>query len=481
MIQKKGKATLMIWFFCVLLCGVTITSSTTVQSIEDNTRVPIDSLSDSDVIIIPDDYPTIQEGIDNANPGDTIFVKSGIYTENIVIDKERLYVKGENKYDTVIDMQNSSSDAVMIKADGVTLQGFTIAHARNKDAVIWNQSGIVIFTSNVTVKDTIISQNRLGILSYTTAWNLTICDNMFLYDGFFPGCYLLNIDGQYQGTDTIPLESISLHVWNNTINGKPLYYIENMHDTIIEEDVGQVVLINCTNITIRNVVFSKNDFSVLLYYCKNCVVENITILDSDGELILFFSENTTIQNSRITNSYLGICFDLGAKNNTARYNEIVDNLQAISVLTSCSGNRIYGNRIHHNNYGLMITSYTENAPAHDNDVYENEFISNRFGIILFTAFQNLLCYTYNNTISNNTFRRNTIGIELRSSEGNVMKGNVFQKNVISALFFDCTQNYWNGNYWNHPRVFPKPILGFLKVTTIPRLTLNFDRHPAGFR
>ena len=38
-------------------------------------------------IVVPDDYSTIQDAINNANEGNTIFVKEGVYFEHIKIDK----------------------------------------------------------------------------------------------------------------------------------------------------------------------------------------------------------------------------------------------------------------------------------------------------------------------------------------------------------------------------------------------------------
>ena len=128
----------------------------------------------------PNNYSSIQAAINDADDGYTVFVYnySSPYYEHIIIDKS-INVVGANKFNTVIDIENHADDAVVITADNVVFQGFTVTNARNKDEIFWDQSGIEIYSSNVTIKDNIISDNRLGLLSYTTAFNLTICDKVY--------------------------------------------------------------------------------------------------------------------------------------------------------------------------------------------------------------------------------------------------------------------------------------------------------------
>ena len=418
----------------------------------------------------PNNYSSIQDAIDNASDGDAVFVYDGIYCENVVVNKVGLFLQGEDKFNTIIDIERTADDAVVISAEGVTFQGFTVTNARNKDEVIWDQSGIEIYSSNVTVKESIISNNRLGLMTYTSAHNLTICDNLFFYDGFFPGNYLLSND--------IPQESLFLNVSNNTVNDKPLYYFQNIHDDVIDSGAGQVILVNCTNVTIKNMYLTYTDFSIMLYYCSNCVIENSIVEDTDGEVILFYSENNTIQNITAINSMHGICLDIGSKNNTVRYNEVYGNYVGISVITSCSGNRIYGNKIHDNNWGVKITSYSKNSPSHDNIVYENEVYENTIGIKIAATFGDPSYSTYNNTIMSNNFLKNSIGIQLYLSERNAIKNNNFERNSVSAAFLDCSYNTWQNNYWNRPRILPKIILGYETIDGIPIPWVNVDRHPA---
>jgi parallel beta helix pectate lyase-like protein len=55
----------------------------------------------SPALVVPTDYPTIQAAIDAADPGDTIRVRAGTYTEQIVITKD-LQIRGAGMDATVI-------------------------------------------------------------------------------------------------------------------------------------------------------------------------------------------------------------------------------------------------------------------------------------------------------------------------------------------------------------------------------------------
>ena len=40
------------------------------------------------VINVPDDYPTVQEAINQASQGDSVIISNGVYFENLILNKE---------------------------------------------------------------------------------------------------------------------------------------------------------------------------------------------------------------------------------------------------------------------------------------------------------------------------------------------------------------------------------------------------------
>jgi nitrous oxidase accessory protein len=72
-------------------------------------------------IIVPDDYLTMQEAINNALEGDTVYVKKGTYVENPVVNKTVSLV-GEDRDTTVIDV----TAGLKVERENVTITGLTI-------------------------------------------------------------------------------------------------------------------------------------------------------------------------------------------------------------------------------------------------------------------------------------------------------------------------------------------------------------------
>jgi parallel beta-helix repeat protein len=78
-------------------------------------------------IIVPDNYPTIQEAINKANPGDTIYVRTGNYSERVIVNK-RVTLIGEDRSTTIIDGGNIGT-VVSVTANNVSISRFTVRNS----------------------------------------------------------------------------------------------------------------------------------------------------------------------------------------------------------------------------------------------------------------------------------------------------------------------------------------------------------------
>ena len=151
-----------------------------------------------------DSVISIQYEIDAASPGDTIFIPSGTYNENIVIDKS-LNLVGEDKATTIIQGKDKGV-VVLIKSDDVNISGFTITGSTSllkysvgckifsDDVTIFNCEifsnliGVYLLKNNVNIliKNCLISDNLMGVLarSYKKSLDNYIVDNDFVGNNF---------------------------------------------------------------------------------------------------------------------------------------------------------------------------------------------------------------------------------------------------------------------------------------------------------
>ena len=418
-------------------------------------------------IIIPDNYSTIQEGLNNAKPGYKILVKSGIYKENLSIKTKDIILQGQNTYNTILDGCNSGEDGILIDAENVTVQGFTITKFRAIGKLFWDQAGIKVYKPNATIKNNRLVENRWGIEIYVLAYNSTIINNELIGDGISLGNYF-----NHPYYPNLTLKDFLHTINGNTVNDLPLYYYIDRNDFTVPIDVGQLILVNCTNVTVENLYMTKNDFSMIFAYCNNCTIQNNNVSDTEGEILFYCCENNTIQNNTITNTFKAICLEFKSKNNIVRYNDCSKNVCGISVFLSANNNKVYENVANNNEqFGIEIIS-CHGGKQWNNTLSKNQVKNNYVGVFLS---ENCI----NNTIQNNSIKRNRIGIYLsKSSNDNCFKYNNIQGNLISAIFFGCTKNCWYKNYWNRPRLLPKAVKGIRNIGKLPIPWVNFDFKPS---
>ena len=78
---------------------------------------------------VPKQYPTIQNAVDAANPGDLVLVEKGIYREQVTVTTPYLIIRGVSRNDVILDGEFVRANGIMVMgADGVAIENMT---ARN--------------------------------------------------------------------------------------------------------------------------------------------------------------------------------------------------------------------------------------------------------------------------------------------------------------------------------------------------------------
>ena len=113
-------------------------------------------------------YTRIQDAIDNASDGDTVFVfdDSSPYKEHLQIGKSIVLV-GEEKHSTIIEFYDSM--VIHIMASKVTVSNFTIQHSNKTGISVYAEDNTLI--TDIVIADNIIN-NTHGVQVYKATVNI---------------------------------------------------------------------------------------------------------------------------------------------------------------------------------------------------------------------------------------------------------------------------------------------------------------------
>jgi len=172
-------------------------------------------------------------------------------------------------------------------------------------------------------------------------------------------------------------------VEENTVNSKPLVYLEDVSDYKVE-DAGQVILVNCDNITIENLDLSNTSGGIALWKIENSKISNNTVCNNskDGIRLDDSRNNNTITGNNVcNNSRDGIRLDDSSNNNTITGNNVCSNNWSGISLSSSRNNKIYFNNFINNSDNVDSYKSTNiwNSPLEITYTYDGNAYTSYIG------------------------------------------------------------------------------------------------------
>ena len=282
----------------------------------------------------------IQQAVNLASEGDVVLVLTGLFHENVVVDKSLILtavpgaspiIDGDTDGDTVPD-----GDTVTIAADQVVIDGFEIRNGYDGIAGETSQSAI---TNNVIHDNLNIPGSAgVGILLWGGSNKNAIQGNE-IFNNDRQGIFL-GFSGGYKCDDIISNDNLISH---NTIYDNGLYREANGPD---ESEYGIQLLNADGSIIEHNEIFGHNDWDF---------GHGIYLVASDG--------NGIFDNDIHDNNY-GVSVDLGSADNYLAGNIIHDHavngltiLDEGSVSTLANFNQFCRNA----EYGVQNAGFTKCA------------------------------------------------------------------------------------------------------------------------
>ena len=275
----------------------------------------------SKTIIVPDNYPTIQAAIDNASAGDTVFVRSGTYNQNISIGKS-INLIGQNFQTTKLIMPQfyvfhngpaiapPSTYVININADEVNISNFTVENPNyggtginsngngnqiNSIHFDSQEIGIIISGSNQYISNNLIANTTTAIQS-SGSYN-EIMDNTI--SSFSGQIFLSGSNNLFAGNQI-------------TAKAYALFYLKDAYSTII-----------CNNTLNRANLEMQNSNSNIIY-------------------------NNTLNGGGLgVGYYLGVGYDKSPASSNLIARNIIENTRTDGgiIVFSGSNNEFYGNKL----------------------------------------------------------------------------------------------------------------------------------------
>ncbi len=395
----------------ILIIGIIVmlfVSNFSFLTIADESNLPNTIYVDDDNTLGPWDgnidhpYHSVQQAIDNASSGDTIFVFNGIYNDLVnpgflsgcvaFVDKP-LKIIGQNKNKTILD--SKGYDNIVIASPDISIQNFTLFNGTNENNFIGNaisKDSLIndMKYENILIDNCIICSNNAGIqfdYGHNHFSNITITQcyfhnnsqegieifgdcGRFLNDLIISNCIFERNGGASWGDGggflIIPSTAKNIRINNCTMRNNLVYgfivWIDNYNSTYskeiylfedVENKMRREISLSLPELLDKKTVrYLQNDIICLM---DKVIIEN-NIFSSNaffGLICVDYCSKILVRNNIISNNYCS-------------YDRTLDtNLYIISKGITVKQNQITGSK-----YGICVQGSSNKIM--ENNFYDNE-------------------------------------------------------------------------------------------------------------
>jgi len=289
-----------------------------------------------------------------------------------------------------------NSNLVSSNYFGINL-GASDNNALNDNTVLNNTYGIALHgdSGNNILNNNTSSNNGTGIYLFDSAYSILTNNKMFdnqrnfFLDGTFDSYFDNSIDT------------------SNTVDGKPIYYIKNAADKVYDSstNTGVFYCIFCNNVTIRDLILTKNGWGVFFWKTQNSKIENVNASENYVGIHLNFSNNNILNNNIAnSNKHSGVILRRSNNNTLLANTTNLNTHNGIWFNHFCDGNILNDNNINSNFHGIDLH-------LSDNNTFNGNTITNNL--------RGIWLYGFNNKIYHNNFIDNSTQVYIYTSTGNL--------------------------------------------------------------
>jgi parallel beta-helix repeat protein len=412
----------------------------------------------------PGNYTHIQDAIDNASDGDTVFVynDSSPYYENLVVDKS-INLMGEDRDTTIIDGRTEDADIVHVAVSQVKIKGFTIQHSTylNYGIYIVDSHSNVISNCNL-LHHPMDSMAPIGLMrsSNNSILNCNISDSV-------GGIEISKSNGNTISNCNLSVRNMGISLWgssNNTISncaldGERINIFESSNNIFSNchifnrpaEAPDGIQISYSTNNTFRGNILEHCGiiFNCHFPYQFNQDIDTSNLID--GKPIYYIIEQSNLEfNETMDIGYLGLasCKNITVKN--LDLHGIALGYTSFTTIKNCS--------IYENTVGIYICGLGNNTVS-------NCDFSTPYPIGIFNSSQNVISkcrmtkrslgfgidinfYSNKNIVSNCYISNFDIGVCISGYCSNNIVENCHISNNHYGFFLACSPHPHNPNKHN---------------------------------